>query len=316
MTGGSGSDELVGGSGGDDADGESGDDVLRGNRGADLLDGGFGDDVLFGGAGNDILDGDDSPSIVPVSQAGTDELHGGAGFDELYANWTFFDGDTSGLLDGGPDFDTCALGATQERCERDYRNSPLEGEEWRPLVTEVFARWGLDQEACGTINDLEHCVGGQVDLAIKVLNCESSGWPFSYNPPSGATGLFQNLQLYWDGRVANAIALAAAEGITTTLVPGADPRDPVANTEIAAYLVYTSRETLIGNLSYGFSGYPDNWNDGLDPEGDLYDNYTFPHYHSGWQKGPNPWGHWTCGDNPEVAAWDPSWIHPNADPQP
>mgnify|MGYP001589083063 CR=1 FL=1 len=168
------------------------------------------------------------------------------------------------------------------------------------MITEVFARWGLDVEACGTINGAAHCVGGQVDLAVKVLMCESSGWPFSYNPPSGATGLFQNLAGYWDTLVAAAISLAAIDGIATTLVPGAVPFDPVANTEIAAYLVYTSRETLIGDALWGGGVYPNNYDD------------TLPYYNSGWQRGPNPWGHWTCGDDAGVAAWDPAWIHPNA----
>jgi hypothetical protein len=222
----------------------------------------------------------------------------------LYANWTFFDGDVTGLLDGGSDYDACALGATQEDCERDHRNSPDGGEEWRSTISEVFGRWGLDAEACGTINDLEHCVGGQVDFAIDVMMCESSGWPFAYNSSSGATGLFQNLKGYWNSRVSAAIALAAADGITTTLTVASEPRDPIANIEIAAYLVYTSRETLIGDKLYGGAGYPDNYDD------------TLPYYNSGWQRGPNPWGHWTCGDNPGVDAWDPAWIHPNATPQP
>lgn len=304
IRGGDGPDDITSGAGADDADGQAGDDVVRGNNGNDSLDGGSGNDLLRGGPGNDILDGDDAPAIVPISQAGVDEIYGGRGLDQLYANWTFYDGDRTGLLHGGADFDACALGGTQVACERDHRSSTDGGEEWRGTVADVFARWGLDTEACGTINGAEHCVGGpeQVDLALDILMCESSGWPFSYNTSSGASGLFQNLKGYWNERVAAAISIAATDGITTTLVPGADPFDPVANTEVAAYLVYTSRETLIGDRLYGFSGYPNNY------------GTTLPYYKSGWQRGPNPWGHWVCGGYASVGAWDPAWIHPNADP--
>lgn len=80
-------------------------------------------------------------------------------------------------------------------------------EDWRPLVEQFFAP--------------EH-----TDRAVRVLACESGGNPLAKNPNSSASGLFQHLGSLWDDR-----AVAAGE-------PGADIWDPIANTQIAAWLVY------------------------------------------------------------------------------
>ncbi len=65
-----------------------------------------------------------------------------------------------------------------------------------------------------------------VDQAVQVIFCESSGDPNAVNKRSSATGLFQHLPRYWLERSAE--------------VPeaGADMFDPVANAAVAAWLVY------------------------------------------------------------------------------
>ena len=65
-----------------------------------------------------------------------------------------------------------------------------------------------------------------VDLALRVIRCESRGNPTAKNPTSSASGLFQHLGSLWDGRAAK----AGWEG--------ADVFDPVANVAVAAWLVY------------------------------------------------------------------------------
>ncbi len=84
---------------------------------------------------------------------------------------------------------------------------PSNPEDWRPLVEQFFSP--------------EH-----TDRAVRVLACESGGNPLAKNPGSSASGLFQHLGSLWDDR-----AVAAGQ-------PGADIWDPVANTQIAAWLVY------------------------------------------------------------------------------
>jgi len=80
-------------------------------------------------------------------------------------------------------------------------------EDWRPLVAAFFR---------------PH----DVDRALRVIRCESRGDPTAANPRSSARGLFQILARYWPARSAK----AGWEG--------ADILDPVANTAVAAWLVY------------------------------------------------------------------------------
>lgn len=86
--------------------------------------------------------------------------------------------------------------------------APRPVEEWRSLVSAYFAP--------------EH-----VDLALKIISCESGGDPNAQNPSSGAAGLFQHIPRYWDSRVASAG------------MPGASIFDPIANVAASAYLVYS-----------------------------------------------------------------------------
>lgn len=86
---------------------------------------------------------------------------------------------------------------------------PVAGvEQWRTLVEKYF------QPA-------------DIPWAMRVMACESGGNPLAKNPYSSASGLFQHLARYWEGRSAKA-------GI-----PGADIFDPESNIKVAAWLFYT-----------------------------------------------------------------------------
>lgn len=152
-----------------------------------------------------------------------------------------------------------------------YSYSPSGGvEQWRSLLTSVFARWGLDREKCGP----NGCLGSHVDDALTIMWCESRGVPFAVNPSSGTTGLFQHRPVYWAERVARARSHVESAGM---LPADATPYNPSHNIEVAALLIWESRETLIGNLS--MSG--------------------------PWDDGPQPFGHWDgtaryCADPPLV----------------
>lgn len=144
-------------------------------------------------------------------------------------------------------------------------------EQWRPLVTEVFARWGLDREKCGP-NGCLGSLGSHIDGAITIMWCESRGVPFAVNPSSHTTGLFQHRPIYWNDRVARTRAKPWA-----ILPADATPYNPAHNIEVAALLIWESRETLIGNLNWG----------------------------GPWDDGPQPFGHWDgtsryCADPPLV----------------
>lgn len=106
-----------------------------------------------------------------------------------------------------PEVDTvCAdLGPTGP--ETLIPRDPVEAEDWRPLVEAFFAP-------------------GDVDRAVRVIQCESNGDPWAKNPRSTASGLFQHLASMWPPR-------AAAAGHA-----GADVFEPVANVATAAWLVY------------------------------------------------------------------------------
>ncbi len=80
-------------------------------------------------------------------------------------------------------------------------------EDWRPLIERFFAP-------------------EDVDRALRIVSCESGGDPAAANPISTARGLFQHLGSAWPKR-----AERAGWG-------GSDILDPVANTAVAAWLVY------------------------------------------------------------------------------
>jgi hypothetical protein len=141
-------------------------------------------------------------------------------------------------------------------------------EQWRPLLSEVFGRWGLDTEKCGP----NGCLGPHADDALTIMWCESRGVPFAVNPSSGTTGLYQHRPIFWSDRVARTRSKPWA-----ILPSDATPYNPAHNIEVAALLIWESRETLIGNLSL-----------------------TGP-----WDDGPEPFGHWDgtsryCADPPLV----------------
>lgn len=84
---------------------------------------------------------------------------------------------------------------------------PTEAARWESTVRKYFA----EQD---------------VERALSVVFCESSGNPDAKNISSTATGLFQHLPKFWSERSDRA-------GF-----PGADIRDPDANAAVAAWLVY------------------------------------------------------------------------------
>ncbi len=85
-------------------------------------------------------------------------------------------------------------------------------EQWRPLVVEYFPP-------------------EDVELAMAVIACESSGDSKAVNPKSGATGLFHHLPGYWSVRSYYAG------------VPGASIRNPEASTAVAVWLAYNTPNT-------------------------------------------------------------------------
>jgi len=195
---------------------------------------------------------------------------------------------------------TAPAGTTTTTTRPDYGYVPGAGvEQWRPIVTEVFADWGLTETKCATRNGIEFCVPGQVDNALRVMRCESSGIPFAENPNSGAAGLFQNLPYYWQERVNR---VRAYHSDKSSIPADASIWNPEHNTIVAALLVWESRETLLGNRGGGsVGGVP--W-----PEFNWERFATSGYGYSAWGKGPNPWGHWTCG--PKVGVFDSAWVHP------
>jgi len=72
----------------------------------------------------------------------------------------------------------------------------------------------------------QHFLERDVDRALAVLHCESSGDPQAAHPGSGAAGLFQHLPQFWDERTK-----AAGQS-------GADIFDAEANIAVASWLVY------------------------------------------------------------------------------
>lgn len=200
---------------------------------------------------------------------------------------------------------TRPTGTTTTTTRPDYGYVPGAGvEQWRPIVAEVFADWGLDQTKCATRNGIEFCVGPQIDNALKVMRCESNGIPFAENPRSGAAGLFQNLPYYWQSRVDR---VRAYHSDKSSIPANASIWNPEHNTIVAALLVWESREALLGNRG-GAGVSPAVW-----PEFNWERYETSGYGYSGWGKGPNPWGHWTCGAHTGVYLL--SWVHPWATQQ-
>ena len=195
---------------------------------------------------------------------------------------------------------TTTAGSTTSTTRPDYGYDPRRGaEQWRSVVEEVFASWGLDQTKCATRNGIEFCVSGQVDNAMRVMSCESSGVPYAENPRSGAAGLFQNLPYYWQSRIDR---IRAVHSSRSDIPADASIWHPEWNTHVAALLVWESREALLG-LRGGAGVSPVVW-----PEFNWEKFATSGYGYSAWGKGPNPWGHWTCGAR--VGVWEGDWVHP------
>ncbi len=154
----------------------------------------------------------------------------------------------------------------------DHEYDPNGGvEQWRPLVGSIFNRWGLDREKCGPAG----CLGPHIDDALTIMWCESRGVPFAVNPSSGTTGLFQHRPVYWPDRVGRVRSHPESGGVFPA---DATPYNAAHNIEVAALLIWESRETLIGNLSWG----------------------------GPWDDGPQPFGHWDstsryCANPPLVS---------------
>jgi len=195
---------------------------------------------------------------------------------------------------------TRPAGSTTTTTRPSYGYVPGAGvEQWRPIVAEVFADWGLDQTKCATRNGIEFCVSGQVDNALRIMRCESNGIPFAENPHSGAAGLFQNLPYYWQSRVDRVRTFYSS---MSNLPAGASIWNPEHNTVVAAMLVYESREAILGNRG-GAGVSPAVW-----PEFNWARYATSGYGYSAWGKGPNPWGHWSCGA--QLGIYDSAWVHP------
>ena len=91
---------------------------------------------------------------------------------------------------------------------REYSNIPADAASWRSLVEAYFSP-------------------ADVDRALWVIHCESSGDPNAVHGASSASGLFQHLPKFWEDRSAKA-------GLA-----GANILDPDSNVAVAAWLVYS-----------------------------------------------------------------------------
>ena len=87
-------------------------------------------------------------------------------------------------------------------------------ERWRDLITEAVTHYG---------GSVPH----DVNRMLWIMQCESGGDPSAANP-SGASGLMQQMQTWWDNR-----AIAAG-------FEGASPFEPRAIIYVSAYLIYRS----------------------------------------------------------------------------
>jgi peptidoglycan hydrolase-like protein with peptidoglycan-binding domain len=137
-------------------------------------------------------------------------------------------------LRGGKQYDTCNSGTRERGCEglRGLRaGAPWDAaaaEEWRPLITEVFTDWDLEEE---------------IDRAVAVAACEGLADPMIATPAGSGyywIGLFQHTDRYWEARAARAD------------IAGFGPFDPRSNVIVAALLV---RESIDGEHSRGAWGH-------------------------------------------------------------
>lgn len=200
-------------------------------------------------------------------------------------------------------------------------------EQWRPLVNDVFTRWGLAETTCATRNGIEFCVGPQVGAALSVIQCESSGNPMAVNSRSGTAGLFQNHPAFWQDRV-NRIRSRHSDK-EPNMPADASIFNPEYNIAVGALMVWESKQVLLGRRGGGGIG------------GSPWPEFNFNVYTNGnpvaygysvWGKGPNPWGHWVgCAATRGVNAlgdsgppftypygrnlYDSGWIHPWAQQQ-
>ena len=84
-------------------------------------------------------------------------------------------------------------------------------ERWRPLAQQALDDYNL---------------GDEIETFLRVMTCESLGYPYAKNPNSTASGLMQHLaRPYWPAR-AEAIGM-----------PGASVYDPIANIYASAWLL-------------------------------------------------------------------------------
>ena len=255
----------------DQARGGDGDDILVGGSQRDWLWGGAGIDRILGRGGNDII----------VSGSGADSSYGGPGYDQLWSgSTTGVNADVDAVVNGGGRFDACEAAVERVKCEDPHGQRDVEY--WRPLVTEVFTSWGIEQE---------------VDNALAIIRCESVGDPFSRNVSSDTRGLFQHRPFaiesqapknyFWGERVQQVIDGHLDKAVGFPSDPAlADPFDPVHNANMAALLVWQS----INHPEWG------------GPWGDSFAWY--------------PWGHWHCGEITYgvwvAQAGDPAaWLMPN-----
>jgi len=81
-------------------------------------------------------------------------------------------------------------------------------ESWRPLVSTYFKP-------------------ADVEWALAVIRCESSGVPTAWNRSTDDRGLFQHHYRYW------------ADRSTRAGYAGGDPFDPETNVAVASWLFYT-----------------------------------------------------------------------------
>jgi hypothetical protein len=217
-----GPDVIVGTPTADTIYGRGGDDLICGGEGSDLIYGGPGSDTIFGGGGDDVIRGGSGNDTI-LGGPGNDVLYGGPGIDTLRTQAG------TDAARGGSDWDYCDRATTRAGCEMVVPAETFEhgfgAEDWRNLVTRVFEdpKWQL---------------GDEVDNAIRIIDCESNGDPWAFNPGGPVAGLFQHRTTYWEGR-------SDAAG-----VGGSSPYDPSASVTVAAYLVHQDKYGA-ANASHG-----------------------------------------------------------------
>ena len=83
----------------------------------------------------------------------------------------------------------------------------------------------------------EHFRPGDVETALRIIQCESGGDPEAANSRSSARGLFQHLERYW-GPTWHGDKIRGGNRAARAGVGDADIFDPVAQTIVAAWLRY------------------------------------------------------------------------------